>query len=267
MLSLRLDLEAVRQWLFANRLTLNTAKTKYMLFRTRQKLSKIANSTLRIGAEEIERVPVFKYLGCWLDEVLNFEYHTDKVYSKSCSKVGVIRKVRHCLTQKLALTLYKSLVLPHIDYCDVVYMSATKESLNKLQLVQNKGCRAILGAAARDHIDEMHRDLRLLKLEDRRNLHLGLLCHKNVYPEGEQGLEKYFVKANNIGVSRVTRTNTMANVKIPKINSTSGRKAIAYRGPTHWNDLPINHKMEPKFNSFKGMLCKRAYATIDNHPT
>ena len=105
---------------------------------------------LRIGNESIEKVSTFKYLGLVMDEHLSFEMHIDKLYNKTYSKIGVIKKVRNCLDNKLALTLYKSLVLPHIDYCDVVYVSATKESLSKLQLVQNKACQVILQSGPRD---------------------------------------------------------------------------------------------------------------------
>ena len=72
---------------------------------------------LRIGTEAIEREAHFKYLGVFLDDTLKFEYHLENLYNNTCSKVGVLRKVRDCLDQKLVLTLYKSLIIPHLDYC------------------------------------------------------------------------------------------------------------------------------------------------------
>ena len=86
-----------------------------MIIRSRTKLNKIEPMELRIGAETIERVSTFNYLGVFLDETLNFEFHLEKLYNKTCSKVGVLRKVRDCLDQKLALTLYKSLIIPQLS--------------------------------------------------------------------------------------------------------------------------------------------------------
>ena len=61
-----------------------------------------------------------------------------------------------CVGQETALTLYKSLVLLHLDYVDAAYMVASKETLRKLQLIQNVACRVILRAENRDSVAEMH---------------------------------------------------------------------------------------------------------------
>ena len=48
-----------------------------------------------------------------------------------------------CLYIKVSIILHKSLMIPLFDYGDVAYC-ATKESLDKLQIVQNRACRIIL---------------------------------------------------------------------------------------------------------------------------
>ena len=45
----------------------------------------------------------------YLDESLDFEYHISKLYSKTCSKVGLLKKIRMKIDHSTALTLYKSL--------------------------------------------------------------------------------------------------------------------------------------------------------------
>ena len=79
---------------------------------------------------KLARVTTFKYLGITLDECLTFDAHIDKVYKHSCGKLGSLGKVRKCLNRKLTLLLYKSLVLPSIDYGDT--------NSKKLQLMRNK---------------------------------------------------------------------------------------------------------------------------------
>ena len=208
-------METDRPWLFLNKLTLNTSKTKYMLIGNRTRSNKIEPTELRIGNDAIEKVPTFKYLGVFLDETLNFEYHLEKLYNKTFSEVGVLCKVRDCLDQKLALTLYKSLIIPHLDYCNTTYVCANKDSLVKPQLVQNKACRIILMAQSRDHIDDMYEDLNILNLHQRRELHLALQCHTNVYPEGEQNLTKFFVKISTALEPRITWLHDGTLMKIP----------------------------------------------------
>ena len=93
----------------------------------------------------------FKYLGVTLDQCLTFGPH--------------VQKARSCLGQNMVLTLYKSLVLPHIDLGDVLYDVASKEITNKLQLAQNAACRVILLCGKKDSTGKMHSDLKLLRLQ------------------------------------------------------------------------------------------------------
>ena len=79
-----------------------------------------------------------------------------------------------------SLTWYKSLVLPLLDYGDVIYMCATED---KLQLIQNCACRIILGAGRR---------LNLMRPSVRGNLHRNCQCHKNVYNEVKTGFDMFF---------------------------------------------------------------------------
>ena len=73
--------------------------------------------------------------------------------------MGAIWKVREYIDQPRALRLHKSLILPHYDYCDTVYMTGNKDSLNKLQLLQNSACRTMLFANRDCHISDMHVEL------------------------------------------------------------------------------------------------------------
>ena len=178
MLSLRLEMTTLIEWMLANKLTLNVKKTKLMIFGSKPKLSKMPVNTMNsyISNEIVEYVHSFKYLGVILDESLNFNEHVDQVYKKSCMKLGAIKKYRTFLSNNLTIILYKSLVVPYIDYCDIVYMQTNQANLQKLQLVQNMACRIILKAGPRDHILDMQKESPYLC--DRGRLHLVSECHK-----------------------------------------------------------------------------------------
>ena len=195
-LSLRLELETLSQWMLANKLTLNVRKTKFLIFGTKPKLKKLPTVPLQltINNQNIEQVSSFKYLGIILDDSLNFIEHIDHVYKKSCNKLGAIRKCRKHLNKGLSLMMYKSLVVPLIDYCDIVYMQTNKDSLQKLQIVQNIACRLILEAGPRDHIEEMHKELKIDYLNTRRYNHLLAECHKNIHTEKTLPLKRFFVR-------------------------------------------------------------------------
>ena len=86
-LSLRIDLCTVTEWLRANKLTLNTTKTKYMFIGSKALVNKVAEQNICMAGAQLERVQVFKYLGLWLDENVTFDHHVSKMYNKVCQKL------------------------------------------------------------------------------------------------------------------------------------------------------------------------------------
>ncbi len=238
-----------------------------MLFGTAHKLKIINHQPLRMNNEVVERVNTFKYLGVYLDTHLTFDFHIDKVYKKTCSKVGLLKKVRYLVDRPTASTLYKSLVLPHLDYCDVVYVTAKQESLNKLQLIQNVACRTILLADKYSNVENMHKELGLNYLDDRRKFHFGNLCHKNVFPDGlRSGLLDFF-KRREVQNVRASRRVGKNDVVVPNCKSQISRKSISYRGPKFWNDLPNNIKDIVKFSIFVNRWKAICFPNFVNHPT
>ncbi len=96
-------------------------ETKYVVFGMRNQLKDKVDLRLEIGNEPFERVSLFKYLGVLLDENLSFNAHVEFVVNKASKKLGILRKSREYLDHKTSVLLYKSLVLPHMDYCSLVY--------------------------------------------------------------------------------------------------------------------------------------------------
>ena len=66
------ELCKVSAWLSANKLALNVAKTKYIMFRTINK--RIQYPEMKLNNIAIERVSKFKFLGIWFDEYLNWNH-------------------------------------------------------------------------------------------------------------------------------------------------------------------------------------------------
>ena len=157
-----------------------------------------------------------------------------------------------------SVRLYKSLVLPHFDYCDLAY--SCEANLQKLQKLQNSACRTLLRADRRAHIKDMHNELKLLTLSQRRELHLSVECFKQVN-NSQSSLNHYFVPAE----TRHTCTGGK-KVKVPDIKSATGRKGFSYRGPVYWNKVSEDLKNCESINSFK-VSCLDQILRDVNHPT
>ena len=155
----------VNEWLAASKLTLNVNKSKYVIFGKPHKLSKTPNFDLCINNQRLDRVENMKYLGVTLDENLKFNKHIEIIHVKSVNKLGSLRRARQFLDRSAALTLYQSLVLPQLTYCDVVYETTSKANTVKLQMVQNTAFRCVLKCNKRTPIRRMHNELQILTLE------------------------------------------------------------------------------------------------------
>jgi hypothetical protein len=101
------DLENIRMWLKANKLTINVTKTEYMFIASDSNLDKLRDIPyLVLGGKPIKRVKVSKSLGIFIDERLSWRDHIDKISKTICSGISGLRKVREFVTLSTLLTIY-----------------------------------------------------------------------------------------------------------------------------------------------------------------
>ncbi len=182
---------------------------------------------LTLFGEEIETVHQVKYLGVILDSNLTCNDHIEYLDKNSTQKLGILGKVRKCLDRSTSLTLYKSLILPHFDYCDSIYLHTTQMNLQKLQFIQNSVCRMLLLAPHDTHVVDMHRDLNLMYLDTQRKIHMQLLNHQNVYFDGYESLSRFYIPVMPVQ-GRITRQETRQEMHTPRVKSLYGRKAFSF---------------------------------------
>ena len=112
-----LDLERICVWLAANKLTLNMTKTEFLLIGFKQRLLNFtANPTVTINQFPIKQVSTVKSLGVHIDENLTWECHINELSKKIASGISTIKHVRYSAAYKTLLSIYNSLVQPHLDY-------------------------------------------------------------------------------------------------------------------------------------------------------
>ena len=143
-------------WMYDNKLSLNLSKTKCMFIGTAQRLSNIAIPPVVCKGEIIESVTKFKYLGIIIDRHLKFDEHVKYLKGKIYAKMKTLSRVRQFISQGMSLDMYKSLVIPHLDFGDVVYDAVSKTDAQTLQVLQNQCLRICLKANPRTPIKELH---------------------------------------------------------------------------------------------------------------
>ena len=130
----------MKDWLVANKLTLNVNKTEFMLVTTRQKLLFLLNHETRIQIDNtpIERVKSTKALVVILHENLSWVKHVEKPHKKVAAGIGLLRRTMDFTSLDILIKIYKSLIRPHFEYASTVWDDLDVTLCQKLQKLQNR---------------------------------------------------------------------------------------------------------------------------------
>ena len=147
--TLEQNFSLISDWYSDNRLTLNVKKTKLILAGSKSKLLKFEDFKLESqGGIEIDRVKSFKYLGLKLDEKWSWKLHIKDLLQKLGNRLSLFNRITHMLDYKSRVAYFKGLVLPHLDYADMVWgdQAGVKTEMQQLQAFQNRFAKKTLGS-------------------------------------------------------------------------------------------------------------------------
>lgn len=122
------DLARISDWLLANKLSLNVVKTENMLIGSKFKVPSFGSfAPIKISGSEIKRVSTLKHLGVLIDENLNWESHIDTICQKIGRSIYGLKQLRDFVPISTLITMYKALIQPIFDYCDLVWSNLNKQ--------------------------------------------------------------------------------------------------------------------------------------------
>lgn len=177
-LSMGNNLGNLAVWCRRNKIKMNTGKTNSMLFGTHQAIKKANKPDILIDGTKIDYVPSYKYLGIKLDPILNFKIHLSSNLRSARHKLYMLKRMRHLLTDEHSLIVYKAMVLPYLEYGNVLHMHGNKSLNNALQKLQNYGLKMCLRLRKREPTISVHRKARLNTLMDRAHYQLLRIMYR-----------------------------------------------------------------------------------------
>ena len=78
-----------------------------------------------------------------IDDRLDWSGHIEKVTKKVASGIGTIKRITHLVPQATLQLIYKALIQPHFDYCNIVWGNCGITLRNKVQKLQNRAARVL----------------------------------------------------------------------------------------------------------------------------
>ena len=209
---------------------MNKSKTECVLFGTASRLSTVTNFSIYVSGSLIERVSEFKYLGVVLDESLSWTAHVKYVLGKAGKRVGMLSRIRTNVTTNTANLIYKTFILPVIDYCDTVWNCCGKVNSDNIEKLHRRAARLIL----RHHSsDDALKFLAYETMEDRRKKHVYNLVHKCISGKVPQFFKNYFIFNQDV-TRRQTRQSSLLH--LPRVRTETAKKSFYYSGARIFNN-------------------------------
>ena len=110
------ELLKVRDWMSLNKLSINYAKSIYLLTGKKIQSNLAEDFLVRLGNHQIKREQSVKYLGVIVDEKLNWSSHLKQTETKLAFASSVIYKTRNILPVNTLKLLYYSFAYTHLSY-------------------------------------------------------------------------------------------------------------------------------------------------------
>ena len=131
----------VAEWVEQNGLKLNEAKTQMILLCRKKRSKELENVVVKLKGQDVARSRKVKYLGVWVDEGLTWADHVEAVRKKCLGGLAKLRRLRDTLPAALKKNIYNALVLPHLDYCCVLWQECRTQLQQRVERIQNYAMR------------------------------------------------------------------------------------------------------------------------------
>ena len=157
------------------------------------------------------------------------------------------------------MLVYKNMLLPVIEYGDILLTGTTSVNKRKLQTIQNKCLRCALRRDKYSGSTELHKDAKLLKLKYRREQHLlNFMYDASLDPINLR-------KPKKIGVC--TRSDSKKLLRVKRPRTEKYKKSLTYNGPKKWNALSEEIQKASTKELFRNQICNRILLKAEREST
>ena len=184
------DLNIISQWAYQWKLEFNPDPTKQateVLFSCKRMSPN--HPHLIFNGTVVAKMNEQKHLGLILDSKLSFEKHLNEKMIKAKKNLGIMKHLSKFLPIKTLDQMYKALVRPHLDYCDIIYHKPSTQTqlgvvlnslMEKAERIQYQAGLVVTGAWKTSSRSKLYEELGWESLSSRRWCRRILQIHKIV---------------------------------------------------------------------------------------
>jgi hypothetical protein len=233
------ELNLLNDWLGANKLALNTDKTKYMIFCPKHR--KYINSNLKLSINNItlsqvgdnKKEKTIKFLGLHIDEHITWKHHISQINTKLSKTLFAINKAKNTLPKTALKALYNALIQPVINYGILAWGSAINNTNNKTLLMQKRAIRTINNMPYNSHTEPLFKKNEILKISEVYKLEIVKFMINYEQNKLPNSFANLFPHNNEIHTARTTRQANHIHVKLTTNQFVSNLPK--FKIPLYWN--------------------------------
>ena len=274
---LQTALHKVERWSEKNGLEFSAQKSAFMIFTRYPSIRPEALPTL--NNNPIPLVSHFKFLGVVLDSRLSMGHHVTHIQSKCKRRLNLFRCITSApgVDRHTLLRLYKTIILPIIEYGSIIYDGGRPSYLLKLEAIQNKFIRIALGAHVTSPVRSLQVEANVTPLPIRR-IDLSMRYYSKIkqFPNHPAHTAIHILPRlhfNYIGprerrtgltiASRITKYQRELNFNLPDITPLPTLRIY----PWLIRPLSISFLLDGKKTSFSSVEVQQTFLTyLAEHP-
>lgn len=255
------ELRIIEKWLSGNSLDVNTSKTKFLIIKSKYNMIDInSHSGIYINGESIEQVRECKYLGVIIDENLTFSSHASYLTNKIAKKVNYLGRVGNVIGTWTKLLIYKTIILPHLNFCASILFLLNNTEISNMQKKQNQALRTILKCSRYTSIRYMLESTGLLSVKQTIFVNAMTVIYKI-----KNGLLPPHLLEECTFVEDIHNydTRSRGNFYVTTVTTNYSQNNLFHKGLIEFNKLPVELKNSESLVSFKNKCRKYAVEYVD----
>ncbi|MFZ2538897.1 MAG: reverse transcriptase family protein, partial [Oscillospiraceae bacterium] len=250
------ELKLVIEWFKVNRLSVNSKKTNFMIFGTHAKLNKLkSDCTIVLDGIAINRSRSAKFLGVVVDDQLNWKEHIHYISGKIAKNIGIIKRFQHRFDPQTLISLYNTLILPYLNYCNLIWANNKPSRLKHLEVLQKRVIRIINGSHYCEHALPLFGKVHQLTLADLNKLSIASFMYQYHAHQMPPQFEGFFCLNSDVH-THLTRQHSKLHMNYARTDIM--RQQLRVTGPPMWNSIdPHLISTSLHLQSFKRKLKKQ----------
>ena len=244
-------IQEIRRWTQQNFLKLNDDKTEFLLFGSRQQLTKVSVPYISIGDARIAPSLKARNLGVIFDSSMTLQPHINNIVRLSSYHIRNIGKIRKYLDKSATEKVIHAFVTSRLDNGNALLYSLPNNQISRLQRLQNTAARIVTLSRKSCSITPILKQLHWLPISQRIIFKLMLIVHKALNgkaPHYISELLQVYTPSRNL------RSSSMLLLIEPKSRHSWGDRSFSSAAPRIWNSLPLNLRSCVCTTKFKSLL-------------